>query len=366
MIINDKIKQLVDEQTVDDVMIINDKIKQLIEEQTVDEEFFSYVEQIAKNMAVVLPAFVRDEPESMAVDFLVALSREEVGQQITTPSDLKREFRRWITRHLSPQESELWLIISEALLFMEKKGRVARPARNRAYHNDNSTTWFLSENEGKAANWSALDSISTKWPSIASKGEKDRILKPKEAQSCLLVILEAVGGEISMQHLVKELSKHLPLLDLSASLDAEKGHEDGSVQDLHDMIPSRDVLQADTMLMQEESEHITTEIWRQACVLEMGADSISGARILCCYYIPKYCAGEKVLLADFGPTSTVADVVKALGCIMKEWLPMVDPEQNDAALEQWQCIEITRRVLAAIACLCSEKNYCRTFYNTWS
>ncbi len=354
-------------------MHIQEKMNLLVHDKTVDEEFFGLLTSMAVEYLKKLPDNITQDytAESLAGAFICALYSGGVHSEMQREADVYRELVRWFVWSESRQESELWQIVSSALRVLEEQGAVQREENRRRFNNKNDTRWYLTAYAGKQPDWSALDQATDRFPVIQKKGEHDRVLKPEEARACVLAVLEACAGELPMEVIVKTIAGHVPMLHVDVHLDATVGESyadgDGGATSLHDVVAATTVLNAHNMLIAEDAKFLAGKIWELCGTIESGKTMIiQGQSILCCYYIPKKVAGQQVVMKDFGPTSTVQDVVTSLEDIMREWMPSVDARTCDQALEEWQCATIAKGVLAHLSQFCSENGFCPSFYSTWS
>ncbi len=343
-----------------------DSIRRLVEEQTIDSALYDRVVAIAGEMRRHASdsgqkKFLASSIEDQAGDFMVAVARQELSGTLKTLSDLNREFRRWLTRRNNPEGTELWSVISETLLKLEKSGTVQRAEGFRRFNNSNQTPWYLPVHEGKARDFSLRDQVKTRMPRLGAKGEDDRVLKPTEARASVMAVLETFASPVAMGELVAVIAECLPLMRVNESIDKPIG-SDGDTTTFGDSLEADPVLQNYQMIIDEECEHATSHIWAEAAALCRRSQSkiIDGCRILCCYLLPKDMYGEKVTLSDFGPTSTVQQIVGDLRAVLTRWLPMGESK----SCQQWLSRETTRAILAAIVNRCTENGLCKAFYES--
>jgi hypothetical protein len=342
---------------------VTEGIRRLLDESTITDDLHKVVTGIAERAAHRTSGVsMSDEPAGLACDFLVALVQGSVRSEIVTIGDLKREFNRWLTGLVVPEQKELWSVISAALKHLEKAGKVQRPNAKRRFNNTNTTAWCLPEMAGNPPDLAKVDQIASVLPRLPARKDGGRILKPEYARDAVLGILRTLGGEVPMGAIFGILLKAVPHLQFE-SLDAPVGSADDSPA-RSETVESRDVAVSHALIVREEIEVISSAIWNLAGGIEKGTSRIvKGQQVLCCHVIPRHTGGQKVTLAELGPTSTVEDVVVALEDILREWLPRSNAGSPSRYQEEYLIFDITRGVLMKIGMLCSEKGYCRSFYD---
>ena len=347
-------------------MTIPEAIRTLLDNREIDEELFRHVAAIATRMlsGAQVPDTVADSPESMAADFLLALADKKISGEIASGADLGREFRRWLTRRNNPQGAELWRVVSKALHTLEEAGRIQRPPEKRDYYNHNNTAWYLPEYAGRKPDWEQEPRIAAAMPFLQGKGAGDRVLKPQEAQAAILAVLRTLAGEVPMKRIVSCIGTCVPMFLISRSLN-EPASDDGDTAE-DENVEAQEVAADYEHVFAEEAECAAAGIWRAAGEIRRGTDPvIEGRHILCCHWIPKEVAGAKSKLEDFGPSSTVHDIVVDLKRVLAEWLPSTGIANSRSSWDDWFPLEVSRRVVIRLAGLCSENGLCRPFYEKW-
>ena len=351
-------------------MNVREKIELLVRDRTVDQELYDLVARLAGAHLRKLDEQAQEEhtPESLAGDFIVHLFTEGVGCEIGTPGDIRRELSRWFVQRQAPQDMELWEVVSAALLELERAGKVKRGEEYRNFFNSNQTQWYLPENEGKPCDWPGLDAKKLKLPKFSAKGEFDRLLKPEEARECVMAVLRAGAGEVPMAGILGELRNRVPMMRMGPSLDdpVSEDAESGEAQEgLHEVVESTQILHMHSLLLEEDGAYLAANIWDEAGEVEKGRTTVvSGQHILCCYYLPKKLFDQKIKLDEFGPSSTVQEVVDELEEILREWLPSPVRKAKGQAMEDWQFQELTRQIIGRLGTFCSENGHCVAFYSS--
>ncbi len=348
---------------------IQKSIWQLVQQRKVGRQFHKDIVKIAgAHLRDALAKGLHSDitAEDLAGDFIVAIAGEEITSEITTPSQLGREFKRWLTRRDKPEQAELWQILSRSILLLERAGRVERPLAQRRFHNTNKTSWYISGAQDAKVHWEAEDEIARQLPSSRMKSDHDRILKPDEAEDMILIILRLFQGPIPFGLIFRNICKKLPLFTTD-SLDASlPGAMDGKSRSLQDIVEGRDVPVYHEMIIAEQAEALAVGIWESAGKIERGGQQkIEGRHILCCYLIPKHTSEHKIVLDSFGPTSTVQDLVTDLEALLREKLSDLGSRGASSVHDEHIRHSITRGLIERIGAFCSEKGYCRSFYDKW-
>lgn len=308
----------------------------------------------------------QETAEEAAEDFALALVAEGASHgTIATWAALKRAYRRWLTARQNPQGRELWSVVSKALRDLEREGVVERPPSQRDVHVGNLTEWYL---RGSAAQRGAIPderAVANAMPGLGARGEGDRILKPAEARQAVLAILRLAAGRLTMIEIVDSLRPHVPMLSVKSAADCAGGPEDAEADPLEQTAATQAGPDTD-LIVETEVEHRSKSIWHEAGQIARGkGDAVTGRRVLCCYWIPARVGKRKITLEQFGPTSTVHDVVTDLEAILRRHLPVPAQERGDPSWEL-TCRRIAEGILAQLARLCSENDLCRDFYGNWS
>jgi hypothetical protein len=306
-----------------------------------------------------------DESREMGLEFLLHLAKQGAAlSTIGSWNDLKREYRRWVTRHRDPQGAELWQAVSAALLELARNGRAERSMSQRAFRNTNNTTWAETGKIGTTGRHLDAGTAASLLPKLSAKGARDRVLKPGEARTAVAGILAEVGGEISMGEIVWLLKPHVPMFRLGKPPRTDE-EGDSAPHDPFESMAAEQVMPDMEAGMDEEVSYRSARIWSEAGGISRGTkDPVGGRHILCCYWIPTKVGREKTTLDQFGPTSTVMDVVSDLTAIMREYVPGAwEPGQGSG--DRLACERIRAGIVSKLASLCSENGHCRSFYTIW-
>lgn len=291
------------------------------------------------------------EITDLAFDFLMDLRLGKVTGIILSRADLSREFRRWHVKKHEPQKKELWEILSENLRKLEDEGKVKRGAAFRGRSNSNACLWYLTGCEGSRAIDLKPEQVSAFLPKKRKTGKKDRVLKPAEAESCLMGILNMARGEIRMGTLFELIRKNLCLFEVYDSLDQPVG-EDGEAT-LGELLQREEEISTDELCMiQEQAAHAAKLIQDRTgpIIRKRGAREVSGHTVLCRYYLPKKLHQEQVKLQDLGPPSAVSEAVQDIDLIVESlFKPMLK-----GVRERHICLEILKNTFEILWEFCSE------------
>ena len=289
-----------------------------------------------------------NEDKELIADFLEYLNKYG-NRFILTTNDLMREFSR---SRIPAETRKLWGIISAALLSLEKRNVVFRSENDQKYNNSNNTTWW----EGKCSTIAAIDP-SKFTDSVYFSQKKQRkggsLLTPTDAEKLVLAIFSTYECALKMDdifYITKRYMKSM-LIPFSESLDAPLDAESVS-NSLHDTSAGRD-LQDYTAEIKEEAESRVSLIWEGISKICRGtATKVTGSKIFCLYFMPKYSKISSPNLEDFGPKSTVGDVEKDVRAILKEYLTFEDDHDNQSIAD-----EIQKDVFVLLNRVCSEKGH---------
>lgn len=299
------------------------------------------------------------EAQESALEFILYLKDNLGVGSIRTKADLNREFNRWITKTNSEEDHELWSILSEALLALEKEGKCSKGKGFEKYNNSNQTIWFLSGLKNEKPNLtnenrliSEIPSYSPVKRSVESKNQP-KIIPPSSAQELVMHILKAVGGPISMSRIMN-IAKGKVVLQQVVSLQPS-GNNEKDDDDPIAKIPDRDP--AFAVYIQEEIDHRAILIWEEVAVIERGRkEKIPGHKILCLYILPSEILKKPVNLETFGPTSTVNDVKSDVFNVLHKHLYFEEMlDSFDEGLFPTQVIKI--KIIQEINRKCSENGY---------
>jgi hypothetical protein len=349
-------------------MNIRNAVQLLAEDATVTQELFEEIERIARRTVQDSEQLGRTEAavsddliHDRAGDFVVALSKKEISGVIKSVSDLNREFKRWLTRRNSPEHSELWNAVSEALLTLEKEGAVCRAPSHAKYNNSNATPWSLCEHAGQTSCPVDDTAAAAAKPKLAAKGEKNRVLTLSEARAFALNLLALYQGEVAMSELVGRMAECLPMFDANTSLNAKVAPESDGNDTLQDRTEDAQWFGDYDFLVREEAQSATESVWEGAGAIDRGKppNTIRGRSVLCGYFLPKEVFGRKVKLESLGPSSTVQDIVKDLRRLMATCLP----KSGNDRLGKWLASRIIGAILENLSRKCSENGFSCPLYS---
>ncbi len=296
--------------------------------------------------------------EDLASEFLLHLSNRAPLElkNIETKNHLSREYKRWITLQDAPANKELWSVLSEALLSLEKERKIERAPEFRKFNNSNHTRWYVKGNHGKTAKLLSEDEVASIKPSIRAKKSGNKVLSPTEAKQWLLRLLQSASGEMLFKDIFDAVKPHLELLKLVPAevLARDDGDEHSAPGKVVDKLNPEQVTPYLELSIQEEIEFASENIWKRVGELTR---EIGGHLVLCCYWIPKNVFNKKVKLDQFGPHSSVKNVVEDITAVMKKFMPLKESKcVNDA--DQIACLRIVNGIIERLSHNCSENGYC--------
>lgn len=348
-------------------MNVCEALHRLRSEKCIPEELYGVVLRFAKAEASAQveagkcpPSEKRERAFDLAGNFIVALSSEEISDTVETVSGLKRVFKRYCLHVQNPQGRELWNVISEALRALEKEGLVCRMAPRKQKTNSNDVLWALSAHAERPGCLPSSEEIASIMPKFKARGDHDKILKPSEIESILISILRMAKGRVSMGDLMHHIQPHVFMLRDGGSIDQNasgEGHtpadDEGIRGGLHEIYGDDHYRDDGHILIRDETEHRSRLLLAAIEAIPSGRRrTLSAHQLLCNYYLPKVVLDRKVVMEDFGPTSTVSDIVNKLETLLAAYLP---PTSHPDPRESWIASQINKAMLNNLFHFCSEK-----------
>ncbi len=191
-------------------------------------------------------------------------------------------------------------------------------------------------------------------PHFRKKTAADKLLSPTEAKQWLIGLLRSAGGGMAVQDIFAAIKPHIELFRTVSATDPQTADSGEEVKNEY----SKDLPPALTPYLElrteEEIEFASKSIWRRVGELTR---KIAGHLVLCCYWIPKNVRGEKVKLDQFGPHSSVKDVVDDITVIMQEFVPLAE-SGDDSDSDRLACLRVAGGIIEELSSKCSENGYC--------
>ncbi|MFA6309698.1 MAG: hypothetical protein WC677_08225 [Clostridia bacterium] len=292
-------------------------------------------------------------PSDYASDFILYLKGNLGAQDIGTKNDLRRLFRKWITINNNPERHELWGIISEALLALEKEGKCERLPEYKAYNNGNSTIWFSPGFKGKQHNPDIYEDKKRDIPTFspmkikAHSKKMAKIITPESAKKLVVLLIESVKGEITMSRLVDYAANHVVLNPYRKKY--IRGQDNDSEED-NETANAKSV--AIYVYIEEEAENKADIIW------SLLSRRNNAHKVLCLYIIPKYILNYHVKLGDFGQSAKTIDSIKTdVFDVLRENFHL-DRLSNTSSDEELNILkEVVGKTIEIINSKCSENGY---------
>ena len=288
-------------------------LEKLINRKEISTELYNLILEIAEMQAYSNTSSHYNYPEDNVSDFILYLYENHGLGDIRTANALGKEYKKWLVIKNAPEKHELWAMLSQALLSLEKEGICERGEDFRNYNNSNFTEWYLKGKENIKGNTSEsnekLKAIPIFTPVKRKSGSKNqpRIIPPSKAKELALKILEAVDGKITMSDIVY-IAYSKVLLTHEVSIDQEPDDTENQPK-IQIPTPSDDKGLSLEIILKNDIDHISSEIWKEVSRLSRKTQNgtIDGCRILCCYLLPKM-SNSPVTLEEFGPSTTVSEL----------------------------------------------------------
>lgn len=340
-------------------------ISELVEHGIIHEELYELLCRLAyvlleKRWIQKKGASLQDQAHQLAIDLLLQIRRQRMTH-LKTAQHLSRELGKLLTRQENPVGHTLWTLLSEALLQMEKEGRVVRVSAS-GNINRQDTEWSLTElAENPSANVEKFIQAAAKLPVYYPTRQDGRLLSPTQARELLMGMLGAAGGPILMQELHSEALKHVVHTMLyEEALDEVDSPEQGGSEGMSRTLISRQ-LQSGYIIEDEALKRAET-IWKK---LEAKEDN----RVLCNYYLPKFLLGKAVTGSDLGSPQRISEASKRIREVFQEAVDLtqtVAEQREQAQMQQFDplasyapnyALQLLRRITELLMKKCSEKSW---------
>jgi len=288
-----------------------------------------------------------EEEKGFVGDFLPYLKANQ-SATIETISDLKREFKRFNTKSSTPQNNELWLILSAKLLDLEKQGIVHRSANDKKYNNSNNTVWWIDNKVKNDFNMSDLFNLDIKYK---KQGKYNKILSPTNAETFIFEVFKKAKSALSMEDLFYIVKNNIDLYK-EESIDDEISQEEGE-SSKYDIIAASELISDIYIQVEDEGNSRSKIIWNKIIKIERGKNKeIKANKIFCLYLLPKYSGISQPVLEDFGPSSTVSNLVdNDLQPVLRKYLHFDNSSDYNLNLE------IQKYIFSKLNQKCSEIGY---------
>lgn len=332
----------------------------------ITEELYNIILSIAKGkkgQEIAQGIGTNNEAEEMALDFILYLKDNLGIGDINSKSVLYREFNRWIAKTNGSENYELWMILSEALLELEKEGICQRGKEFKNYSNRNDTTWFLPKYANSNPDLSPTNPLITIIPSYlpvkrsADAKNKAKIIPPKAAKELVVHILKAVGGPVKMGGIVDLVIKNKKVTLTKIIELPQSSNDDGENKEKISGDSVLDQRIAYELWIQEEVSDRADSIWSEVLIIERGRqEKVQGVKILCLYILPATIKEQSINLEEFGPSSTVSDVKSDVSGVLKKYLSFEHMLEHSCE-GMFPIDNIQIRIIQEINNKCSENGY---------
>jgi len=341
--------------------IINYGLLSLKNEKEITIEFYQFLLDMVKKSIqfddkVILTAKEHDDSvRSDTADLIEYLMMNNVDESVKSENDMRRLYKKYKTMKSNPEGYEVWKKISAALLSLEEDNLAERREKDLKYTNSNLTEWRL-----KDCNCyeliqihKFLENAIKELPFYHCK-RHDSILTPIDAKDLTLRILRLADGYLQMKDIVLIAKRRV---EISHTVSAIQKNGDGEEYNIIDESLSVEDITREEVFAEESSEYRTKLIWDKIQSVSRGTvNKIEGSRIFCLYLLPSTCGSSKVNLDDFGPSSTVGDIInKDIYPLLRKYLYF----DNCGGDSTYTFIgeDIQKKIISKLNGFCSEKGY---------
>ena len=281
---------------------VADMVIKLIEQGVVDEALYNLLcgqghLLLEKRLVGKSSRDLHDEAHELAVEFMLHLRSKRLAH-LQTAAHLKHELSKYLTRRDSPIYHEVWKILSQALIDLERDGVAVRlPLASGA--NRQTTEWCSNKHEGNpSANQQGFSEVAGKLPVYYPARTDGRLLSPTQARELAEQMLELAGGPILMQDLHGEAMKHVVSQMLHPISIEDDSAEEGKTATISRQLADR--MQVFDFILQEEAESRARRIWAE---LEKSGDG----QAMCVYFLPKHLLGVPVTGSELGDPRRISE-----------------------------------------------------------
>ncbi len=334
---------------------------------------------VAKNeRAVKIYSGNSTDVNNEGMEFLIHLIKGGITGRVVSKQDISREFRRWRMIEKAPADYDLFMILSKAMLELEKDGEVLRLSNN-TFRNGGSTIWALpglKDKIGSVENYQQkCKEIGTyRTNKINSSIRQGKMISPPNARMLVIQLLQCFGGSVAMSNIIKAAKNHLceecfpKIIPESAIKDSYNTDEDS----LEDAIQTRfhgkttPLTEARARSIEFESDTRASTVWDQISgIMQKRTGKVDGHKVLCLYLLPKYLSdSSKPVMDDLGPTSTVENINREVMSILKTTLKVEKIDADAGFSEDFITFlnSVQHKTIAKINKKCRENNMDNSLY----
>jgi hypothetical protein len=290
---------------------------------------------------------------------------------IQSEQALVRRMKKFLAAKNNPVGYELNAILREAIIALEKEGKVERCDVSGCTINS-GTLFYLPggspDTPGTLANYQQKKNTIPVYRTEmrGTDWTKTRMISPSDAKKLILQILEAFGGAVRFDAIQQVAREHIPeqmwrIINESAMKSAGDNDNDRSIlenipdqsQDDSNYIKKFYSKQVAEQIVDNTSENI----WRRITELE------DGDRLFCLYFIPENFGesqDKKRKLSDFGAPQTVSDRNKKIGKIWQEEHKLIKGVKGCSritGLQRKAVLEVFDKIFKKLNRRCTENGY---------
>lgn len=303
-------------------------IQRLVEDGEIDEALYYCVLELCNfGESCAVDAQIADVPSDLAHDFLLHI-RGKGAAWIKGKGDLRRALDKFQTASNSPEDYQLWKLISAALRQLEEDGECSRSEAERKYTNKNTTLWipagFADCQLDNTRFAEKCESIPSFFPKVMRRTSQytEQVITAPRASELVKLIFEAAEAPLMMSRIFDEARKHVFLCGVLVD-----DTDDGENSDEKFEAPAR----VEEVGMRREAAHRAGLVWKDL-------DMDRGRKVLCLYILPSdFLNCADINMADLGAPQTISDIRQKVFQRLRpvlDWDPLLDEDPEVARKRQ--------------------------------
>lgn len=297
-------------------------------------------------------------PEDGVLDYITNLLTGNGPLNMASYKHLIRDFRKFLVAESDPVSKELSDIQHEALLALEKAGKIKRDNESQGKNISRMTFFALTDYRGSEHDVAVFEDYKKNADSVpcyfvkirGGNAEKTQLLSPQNAQDLILRLLNAFGKWTRTDDLLKAMKKHVPDQYQEVKVTDKDGNDMlENISDSDHAFPLDELEEFYTEQADLKAAQLSESVWA-------GIKKVS-TEVFCLYYLPVTWFAKKVSMKKVGATSTIGDQNKKIEKVVQKELAGLMRDFKEFGMLDAACRRVLQIIPKILKGRCTENKY---------